>query len=208
MLQARWIKRLPLIFGVVFVVLAVVLAMYLKSFSGVKEKPKKKIQQITLIKPPPPPPPAPEIKQQEVKKEKAVEEKQEEPEPAKDVAKDDPGEEPAIGEGTASGLQLGRRGRVGLGGGGGGKYSAMIKAEINKALLKNKELRSQAYEAIVTLWVGEDGRFKKFDIKLIKGDETTKSELAQCLDNMGGVSQPKPLEEKADRFRLKITSVI
>ena len=208
MLQARWIKRLPIIFGVVFVGLCVLLAFYLKDFINTKEAPKKQVQQITLIKPPPPPPPPPEMKQPEVKKEQKVEEKQEEPEPAKDVAEPDPGEEPAIGEGTESGLQLGRRGKVGLGSGGGGVYAARLKAEINKAVLKDRDLRSLAYEAIVTLWVNDDGSFSKFDIEMVSGDASTKSQLARLLEDMGGIRERKPLEEKADRFRLKITSVI
>jgi hypothetical protein len=75
-------------------------------------------------------------------------------------------------------------------------------------LLRDKRLRSLEYEAIITLWVEDDGSFKRFEVSLSTGDELTETELVRFFDEMGGLSKPKPLEEKSNRFRFKITSVI
>lgn len=180
--------------------------LFLKDFGDKDEKPRKQVQQITIITPPPPPPPPPEMKEPEVKEE-VVEEAPEEPEPADDVAEADPGEDPAIGEGTESGMQLGRKGKVGFGASGGG-FGNVIKAEINKALLRDENLRSLAYEAIVTVWLEDDGTFSRFDVELVSGDDDTEQELSRFLADLGGIGRAKPLEEKANRFRFHITSVI
>lgn len=180
--------------------------LFLKDFGDKEQPSRKQVQQITIVSPPPPPPPPPEMKEPEVKEE-VVEEAPEEPEPADDVADADPGEDPAIGEGTESGMQLGRKGKVGFGGGGSG-FGNFIKAEINKALLQDEHLRSLAYEAIVTVWLEDDGSFSRFDVELVRGDDTTEAELARFLADLGGIGRAKPLEEKANRFRFHITSVI
>lgn len=194
-------------FGVALVGLLILGLLFLKSLGDAPEKPKKQVQQITIVAPPPPPPPPPEMKQPEVKEE-VVEETPDEPEPVDDVAEPDPGQDIAGGEGTDSGMDLGlRKGSV-RGPGGGGGFGNFIKAEINKALLQDEELRSLAYEAIVTVWLEDDGSFSRFDIEMVTGEDATERELARFLDKMGGIGRAKPLEEKANRFRFHITSVI
>lgn len=202
----KWVKCVPYGVGAVFVVIGVVIALFLKDFGNSNEKPKKQVQQITIIAPPPPPPPPPEMKEPEVKDE-VVEETPEEPEPAEDVAEADPGEDPAIGEGTESGLQLGRKGKVGFSGGG-GSFGNVIKAEINKAILRDEQLRALEYEAIVTIWLDDDGGFNRFEVELVAGSDSTRSHIVRLLDDLGGIGKPKPIEEKANRFRFHITSVI
>ena len=207
MSNKKWVKYIPYAFAIVFILLGGLFVVYLKEMFAQEPKPKKQVQQITVIAPPPPPPPPPpEIKEPEVKEE-VVEEQPDEPEPADEVANDDASDDTNIGEGTESGLQIGTRGGVG-GPKRGGGFGNSVKAEINKALMRDSELKRLEYEAIVTLWIEDDGSFLRFEVDLLRGDDQTERELERFFEKLGGLSKGKPLEVKDDRFRFRITSVI
>lgn len=206
MSNKRWVKFVPTIIGVFFIVGIIGLGLYLKSVFKTDEKPKKQVQQVTIITPPPPPPPPPPEMKEPEPKDEVVEEAPDEPEPADDVAEADPGEDPAVGEGTDSGIPMGRKGRVGFGGAG-SAYEQTVRSEINEFILQHDRLRYLDYVAVVTLWIDENGMFERFDIQLKSGDEETRSILETALNEMGKISYNRPIES-AEKITLRIKSVI
>ena len=205
-----WLKHLPTILTVSVILLAVFAALFLKDLFFKEEvKQKKMVQQITVIAPPPPPPPPPEeIKEPEVQEEQ-IEEDLEEPTPddspdesvSEDIGLDADGEAGTDG----FGLKAKKGGRGFLGGGGYGSY---LKSEVNKALLKDKKIRSLAYRAKVTLWVESDGSISRYEIDILDGSQKAKGALERFFSNLESFSKPKPLEEESNWFSFKITSVI
>jgi len=166
----------PVIVGVLLVALIIGLGVYF--ILGLKDAPKQKkvVQQITVIKPPPPPkepPPPPEQEEEEIE-EKMEEEIADEPEPTPDQGPDEPaGEELGLdAEGTVGGDSFGlraKKGGRGLLAGGGGGYGGYVKAEINKALLRDDALKYLDYVAVVTLSMARDGSFRKVAIAMRDG---------------------------------------
>lgn len=170
---------------------------------------KKVVQQITVITPPPPPPPPPpEEIEPEVEEEEVIEEEIEEsvPEegPEESVAEDLGLDADGTAGSDAFGL-IAKKGGSGILGGG---YGAAIKAEVNKAILQDKEISKLAYTARITLWIEPDGSFSSYTVEVHEGDKNTKEKLERFLAAMGGVSRPKPLEEESDWFTFRVSSVL
>lgn len=179
------------------------------------EKPseqKKVIQQITVIKPPPPPPePPPPEEQEEI--EEFEEETPEEPEPLPDDAADEPpaGEDlgvdaDAVAGGDSFGLQARKGGRGLLAGG--SAYGNYLKSELNKIVLRDKELNYLEYEVVLELKLNSDGSIANYDLDLIKGSELARDRLNQLLSRLDGFGRGVPFEERDKIFRLKINSVL
>ncbi|UJO99624.1 MAG: hypothetical protein LZF64_10565, partial [Nitrosomonas sp.] len=55
----HWLRRLPIIIGVILAVSIVAVIYYIQSQFDKPVQTKKPVQQITVIQPPPPPPPPP-----------------------------------------------------------------------------------------------------------------------------------------------------
>lgn len=198
-----------LLLSLVAIALFAVVALWIKSILPEAETTqKKRVQQITMITPPPPPPPPPqepEVKEPEVQEE-VIEQEMEEALP-------DEGPDESVGEdlgidadGTAGGDSFGLVGKRGGRGVLGGGYSQLLLAEVNKAIAKDKILKYLEYEAIITLWIEEDGSFERVTVKLLEGDEKIKKELERFLLVLGGTSKRKPIEESKDRFSMRISS--
>lgn len=164
-------------------------------------KPKKMVQQITVIRPPPPPPPEvkpPEPEEPEIKEEEIIEDSPDDPMP-------EPADEAPAGEdlgvdadggagGDAFGL-VGRKGGRGLLSGGGGGYAAMGQRAINDAILEDKKLRRFQYRAILKVWYGADGSVSRYEVDFASGDEDAKPRLELILSklDLGG---PPPSDMK------------
>ena len=211
MASTKWLNRLPAIITVVVICGAVLLALYLKQlFFKEDVQQKKVVQQITVIAPPPPPPPPPpkEIEEPEIEEE-VIEEQPDEPMPD-DAPDESMGEELGIdaeGVAGADGFGLvGKKGGSGILGGGG--YSSFVKTEVNKAIIRDAELRRLAYRAEITLWVADDGSFSRFEVELLEGSSAAKLVLERLLAELGGLSRPKPFEEQDNWFTFRITSVM
>lgn len=199
---AKWRK--------VIVLGAAILAfgVFLNACSKNDSKPKKVVQQITVITPPPPPPPPPpeEIKEPEVEEEVVEEEIDEAPpEDSAEPVSEDLGVD---AEGTAGGDSfglLGKKGGTGLLAG--GKYSSYMKAELQKALMKEKKLRNKEYKAIVKLWFGENGEVKRTEVELVSGHDKAKKLLEKFLESFPSLIKSKPLEAEENYYELQVSSL-
>ena len=183
-------------------------AYWLKNQYAGDDAPKKKqIQQITVVTPPPPPPPPPpKMQEPEVEEPQPIEEPVDEALP--DQGEDAPaGEELGVdADGSAGsdgfGLRAKKGGRGLLGGGG---YYANVKQELNEYLLKHPKLKYMEYVAVITLWIGDDGTFDRYDIKLQSGDAEAEAMLNEAIADMRRVSKPRPFEV-GNRVSLRLTS--
>ena len=200
--KSKYIKSI-LFFLAVFFFIGMVLVIKSLLPDSVPEQ-KKRVQKITMIRPPPPPPPT-EIKEPEVEEE-IIEEELEEalPDEGSDESVGEDLGVDAEGEAGADGFGLvGKKGGRGLLG---GSYGGSIKAFINQQLLKDEKLKFLGYEAIITLWIDSAGQFEKYQVDLIEGNEDAICELERFFQQLGGVGKQKPLEEKNNRFKLRISS--
>ena len=168
---------------------------------------KKRVQQITVLAPPPPPPPPPppEIEEPEIEEEVI--------EPEMDEALPDEGPEESAAEdlgidadGSAGGDDFGLVARKGGRGILGGSYSATVRAEINKALLKDEALKFMGYEAIITVWLTASGEFSKVQVSVVEGGQKVAEELERFFAELGGIGKAKPLEEVNNRYRFRVSS--
>ena len=174
MLSVHWKKRLPKILGVVFViVIGLGATLLINNFMEAnKHAPKKKVQQITLVKPPPPPPPPPKIEkppEQEIKRDEVD---IPEPEPMEEIPEvvDSPpagdllGLDAEGGAGSDSFGLIGRKGGRGLLSGAGDPnvmYASQLQHEIENVLAQVDELRSFAYSVRANIWVDMTGQVSK-----------------------------------------------
>lgn len=208
------LKRfLPQILVLLVLGLAVGVAIWLKNtFHQEDVQQKKRVQQITMITPlppPPPPPPPPEIEEPEIQDEPLEEDIPEEAAPD-DGPDEAPGEDLGVdAEGEAGsdgfGLKAKKGGRGLLGGGG---YGASVRSEINQKIMQDQTLSSLDYQALITLWIDADGSFLRFQVQMLSDNPDAKDELERFLADLGSISKAKPLAEKSDRFKFKISSVI
>jgi len=202
-------KRLPVILTVLAIALAIALSFWLKSmlFSETVEQ-KKMVQQITVLAPPPPPPPPPpEIEEPEIEEE-VIEEELEESLP--DESLDEPSSEgPAVDAEGAAGGDSYLQGRPGGGNFRPRGYHSVINTEIQKALLSDDTLKFMAYLAEVEIRVGADGSFESIVVEVLEGEiDIIRRELERFLNEMGGITKPKPLAEKNNRFKFRFSSSI
>jgi TonB family protein len=189
--------------GVAAVVVIVGLAFLM---GGDDKPPTRKVNelQIVNIEPPPPPPPPPEPPPEPIQQEQPEPEMIEQPEIEQpEVKPEDPPEEmppseadsndappgdlglDAVGEGPGDSFNLvGNPGGTGLFGGGAGggsrwgKYAAMMQAELEAALRKNKKINtSQMNGVLVRVWVDQTGRITRGRITKSTGNPELDAEI-------------------------------
>ncbi len=208
--KKTWMKYLPAAIGLAMVVVAVAVALLLKSFFHVeKTEQKKQIQQITVITPPPPPPPPPkeEIEEPEVKEE-IPEEAPPEAAPTNE-AEAPAGEELGVdADGSAGGDGfglVGKKGGRGLLGGSG--YEQSVRQEINEAILQHERLKHMEYVAIVSLRLADSGEFESYDVEIVSGSNDAKTLIDEVLRKKKRMAKPRPLEA-ASFVKLRIKSIL
>ena len=203
-------KQLPAILTVLAIVLAVALAFFMKSiFFKDDIQQKKMVQQITVLTPPPPPPPPPEVEQQQEEIEEEVIEEQPDESMPDEGMDEAPGEELGLdSDGSAGsdgfGLVAKKGGRGLLGGG----YHTTVQAEIQKILMGDDELKYMEYEAIVKVYISDDGSFERFSIEIIGGDEKAERELERLFSSIQGIGKPRPIEDENNWYTMRFTSSI
>jgi protein TonB len=202
----------PVIIGVLLVLLLIGFGVrFVLSLESAGEQ-KKVIQQITVIKPPEPEPepPPPEEPEEEIEEE-LEEEIPDDPEPLPDQSADEPsGEELGVdADATAGGDSFGlkaRKGGRGLLAGGG--YGAYVKAEINKVIVRDEQLKYMDYMAVVSFMLAADGRFTQVQVDMENGNEKAEKRLKDLFFEMGGLARNVPIEEQSRVFKLRISSIL
>lgn len=184
--------------------------------SKIDEKPRQapKINLMPSTPPPPPPPPKEEKK----------------PEPPKDLNKPPPMEQPKLappapsadlkmdgpaGDGpsafTAGKITNEDLSNAGKGSGGGGAFSPftyyanLIKAELQRQLTRNKDLRELAYKADVHVWVNRDGSVSRFELLKGSGDAELDGLLKRAISEAAAFSSGPP-ERMPQPIRLRIST--
>lgn len=210
----RWVPAL--VIGIVLVLVAVLIWMAIKEFSGQdKVKKKRVIQQISLIKPPPPPPPPPpkEAPPKERVQEKVDVPKPDQPPPDKQADAKPPGDK-GIPDGPAGGMatdiQSGNgTGVIGGGGGGIGNrfawYGALIKDRIQEAVAKDKKLREADYRVMVNVWVDAGGTVTRAELLSSTGNAEVDSALKLALRNLPPLREGAP-GDMPQPVKLRITA--
>lgn len=162
---------------------------------------KPPVQQIKLIKPPPPPkekeqPPPP-------KQEKKVEVNQPKDQP-KEAPKQAPPKLPSLGKlgldaaggagSDAFGL-VGNKGGQGLLGGGGSPYAAyssQLKQDIFDQLSQRDDIRHQAYEVLVDIWITPSGTVRKVRLTKGSGNSHLDRKIESALSDIQSVGEAPP----------------
>ncbi|MGI9210866.1 MAG: TonB family protein [Methylococcaceae bacterium] len=215
-----WLKRLPLIVGVLLSVLVAVLLYLLKDHFHKGPQMKRVVQQISVI-PPPPPPPPPEIKPPEpevVEPEKIEEPKPEpEPEPAPEASDEPPGEQLGVdGAGTAGsdgfGLAARQGGRSLLGGARGSAvlwYGGQVKQRLDEVLyplLEDTQARQNPYRVELAVWVEPDGRVSRVELVQGSGMETVDQAIRNALPRVHIQLSRTPPEQTPQPIRIRLDS--
>lgn len=175
-----------------------------------EQRPKRKVQMVTLVKPPPPPPPEkppePEIEKEEVVEPEPVETPPEEVADTPDEAP--PGRDLGVdAEGTAGGDGFGLVGRKGgrslIGGGGGEQsllrkyawYTRIVQEEIRKAVRKRLEenggIPGGRPRTMVKIELDEGGRIVDFRIVGPSGNEKMDAAVRETLGQIR-LAEPPP----------------
>ncbi len=200
-------RRLPTIAGIAAVAAVTIAVIYaVVQFIGqAPEKPKKMVQNITLIKPPPPPPP-PKVDEPPPPPEMKEEVKLPEPEQAPpDVPDDAPGEDPPPGdlgldaEGGAGGDGFGLLGRKGgrdlIGGGSGSalaRYGMIVKNDMQSCLLEFDDIRKKSFNVKVKLRYDEEGTVKHFTLLGSTGNTELDKSIEKHIDECRRLTEPPP----------------
>jgi len=197
MSSVHWKKHLPKISAVVFVIVVTIGAsLFINNFMEAnKNVPKKKVQQITLVKPPPPPPPPPKIEkppEQEVRQEEVDIPEPEAMEEIPDIADAPPvgdllGLDAEGGAGSDGFGLIGRKGGRGLLGGAGDPnvvYASKLQHEIENALAQIDELRSFAYSIRADIWVDTMGQVSKVVLVTSTGRKEMDKKLIAVIENV------------------------
>jgi len=208
----KWIRYAPWIASAIGVLAFVAVVLWVRSMiPDDSTKPKKMVQQITMITPPPPPPPPevkpPEPEEPEIKEEEIAEETPDEPMP--DAAEDAPAGE-VLGvdaEGGAGGDAfglVGRKGGRGLLAGGSG-YAAKVQRAISDAITEDKKLRRLEYAAVLRLWIDDKGGIDRYDVDIASGDAEAKQYIELALSKIDALLDIPP-KEMAQPIKLRIRS--
>ena len=166
-------------------------------------------QQITLITPPPPPPPPPE-KPPEVEQPKIQEEvPQEQPQEAQEEAPagQDLGVDAEGGAGSDSFGLVGHKGGTGLGLGKAGHYEGMVREKIQDFISENEELNHMGYTAVITVWIGSNGKIERYSISLEDGSPKAKKILESLVVKLSFESGP-PIEQAGKGIKFRVRSRI
>lgn len=211
--KGHYRRYLPGIVGALVVLsIGALVTWMIVEFSGTDAgRPKKTVQQITLLAPPPPPPPPPKI---EEPPESEIEENLEVPEPKAVEDLPDVGDEPPPGdalgldaEGGAGGDGFGLVGRKGgrsLLSGGHAWYAKALQEGVHESLYQYKEIRSQAYSIVVNLWVDSDGNITGADLQKGSGRPSLDEAITEAL--MKTHLAKAPPQGMPQPVRVRITS--
>lgn len=208
---------LPRLIGVALVAgVGVAAVLLIQDFLDNKpDRPKRTVQQITLLKPPPPPPPKmeeppePEI-QEEVKTPEL-----EEPEPLPDMADEPPPGETlgvdAEGSGAGDGFGLvGRKGGRGLLNGAGSPamyYASQLQRRIEDVFAEHEELRRISYSLVAGIWVGRDGGITRVVLDGSTGDSRMDALLKDIIEQSQSLAVSPP-PDMPQPVRLRISSTL
>ena len=196
-------------------VLAVLLALWLRDLLTSKVPPKKPaIQQITLVRPPPPPPP-PEQKppEPEIKEEVKIDQPQPTPDPPQQADAPPPD---GIAEGPDGGMPTDiARGVPMLPGSGGfgsnrwAWYDALLNEGINaafqSALAREKALKGKNYKVIVKVWIDESGKVTRAALVDSTGDPRADEVLKEALRDMRALREGPPAD-MPQPVKIRVTS--
>lgn len=165
----------------------------------------KRVQQISLVMPPPPPPPVEQPPEPEI--EEQVEAPEPDPIPEADAAPEqDLGvDSDATGGGDGFGLIARKGGRGLLDGGPFGSYKGILASDIKAALDSDRRVRSRAYNLLLEIWIGKDGKIERVDLGGTTGDRALDNNLRQALADIGRVREVPPIE-MPQPVKVRITS--
>jgi protein TonB len=214
--EARGELRRKAIIGVVGVLVLALIFFGIKSFLAKPVRPHKMVQELTLLKPPPPPPPKPEEKppEPEIKKEEVK------IDPPKDEPKPDNEPPPALkplgldadasGGSDGFGLAANKGGRgiettAGMSEGPGGNgtgvmirkdpgeaYNRKIKALIQEALARDKDLQGYDYSVKVALVPRAEGGGFRVTMNDSTGNPKADAALHAALERLAGTLPAPP----------------
>ncbi|MFN0041011.1 MAG: energy transducer TonB [Burkholderiales bacterium] len=210
-------NRLFLILGVLGLTAAI--AAIAMSFLT-EGKPKKRhiVQQIAILRPPPPPPPErekppePEIDEEEVK----LPDPDTPPEPQQAEAAPVGQDLGVDAQGTGNGDSFGLVGKPGgkaiteIGGdeGRGDQhrwYAGLIQAEIQKLLSRDKKLRGVEFKAVVSVWLGGEGKLERSELAGSTGNADADEKIKLALAELPPLRE-KPPADMPQPIRLRVTS--
>lgn len=190
-------RRLPLLIGGIFLLILVAgVAILIKKFLDNPDQPnKRRVQQISLIKPPEPPPPPkpPEEKPPEEKEEVKLDEppppQADAPPPGANLGLDAEGK----GSGDSFGLVGNKGGReLTIGGNGsrfGGYLGGLLKS-IRDELGRNEKLRKGEYKAEVAIWIGRNGSVERFELLGSSGEPDVDAAMKKTLSGIRQFDEP------------------
>lgn len=212
-------KSKPVVGIVVCVLVLVLIAWGLHALMGSKSGKKSVQPKISLMTPslPPPPPPPPKFEKKieppkdlkEVKIEQPTP-KNEPPAPAPELKMDGPaGDGPSsFASGKISSEDLSKMGTdKGVLGSAlnFSNYSMMLKAELQRYLNKDNELRHSVYKVDVRVWLNNDGSVKRSELSSGSGDDVTDQAIKQALANAPKFTEVPPAN-MPQPIRLRIAS--
>jgi protein TonB len=220
-----WLRRLPLLIGVVLSLAFAVGVYLLKDLFQKPPSTKRTVQQISIVQPPPPPPPEvkppppPEVKEEKIEEPKPEPEPEKEPEPAPEEAQEPPGDQLGVdGDGAAGsdafGLAARKGGRSLLGGSGGSVilwYGGQIKRGLEDelhALLENTHARKNSYAVTLDIWIGPDGRVSRAELSGGSGRPEVDQAIRAALPKLRLSLQKPPPEHMPQPVRIRLTSRI
>jgi protein TonB len=216
--KKNWKRYAPNIIGGLLVMLvAVSLIMFVRNMLDKPVSTKKMVQQITLIQPPPPPPKLEKPPEPEIKEEVNVPEPENTPEEMPDPMADDAplGEDLALdAEGVAGGDSFGLLGKKGgrdlIGSGGGNPfawYAASVQGDILDFLSEDADIRKLQYSIRVSLWLESSGKVKRAKLLGSTGDRKMDERLKLALKKLQQL-RDKPPDGLPQPVNLLITSKI
>jgi outer membrane biosynthesis protein TonB len=218
--QYLWLRRVPVLMGIVLVLLLVLALYLLKDKFQKPPQTKKMVQQITMIQPPPPPPPEPPPPEQDIKEEKVEEPQSEpelEPEPAPEQADQPPAEELGLdADGTAGsdgfGLAAHKGGRSILGGGGGNAsiwYGGQVIRHVEdgmQRLLADTPAMNADYSVTVEVWISLDGLISRSELSAGSGKPEVDQAIRNALSKLRASIGKSPPDSMPQPIRIRLSS--
>ncbi|MDD5228631.1 MAG: energy transducer TonB [Methylococcales bacterium] len=210
----------PIVIGVVLILLIVVGVYFLQSTFEKPAKPKKQIQQITMIHQPPPIPPPPVQKppEPELKQEK-ISEPEKEPEPKPEPEETPEPQSNQLGvdaDGTAGGDGFGLVGKKGgqnlLGGGTSGStilwYGGLVKRNLESELQNILEgvARESSYSVQINIWINASGRVERAELGSSSGNTAVDNVIVQALPKLHFTLEKAPPENMPQPLKIRVTS--
>ncbi|HTN94910.1 MAG TPA: TonB C-terminal domain-containing protein [Gallionella sp.] len=208
------LKRLPaLVGGIFFLVLVAGIVLMIRHFLDKSDQPRRRVQQIAVIRPadttPPPPPPlvAPEEKPSASKQDMVLDEPTpQQREPGENLGLDTEGN--GAGDvfglvGIKGGRELVLGGKAGDGSGYVG-YLNGLKKNIQDELARDEALRTDEYRVDVAIWIARDGKIYRYELLGTTGLPGVDAAMKKA---MGGIRQlNEPPGDMPQPVKLRITS--